>query len=116
MSLCDVFVVIFVPLVDGKGDKEDKEEWGKVKCGGLSYLKGSGDRPTFLVEMVADLIWSGEIWWLWNAGGVNVCIMKLLPAAPLYYPFSIGAHFYHGVWVWFDDFINIRKGLWKSED
>ena len=31
-------------------------------------------------------------------------------------PFNIGIHFCQGVWVWFDDFIDIRKGLWKSVD
>ena len=31
-------------------------------------------------------------------------------------PFSTGTHFYHEFWVRLDDFIDIRKGLWKSEE
>ena len=31
-------------------------------------------------------------------------------------PFSTGIHLYHEFWVWLDYFIDIRMGLWRSED
>ena len=31
-------------------------------------------------------------------------------------PFSTGTHLYHRLWLWLDDFIEIRKDVWRSED
>ena len=50
---------------------------------------------------------------LWD----DTCIIKLFGSeGAALNPFNTGTHFYLEFWVQLDEFIDIRKTLWRSED